>query len=203
MPFKVAAKCGLSSHEPLVSPAATVRDGHLDRAPELEKQPCFGLIRILRFEVAPLEARSSVASMNTRYTGKCLCGGVSYVVEGPSIVVAQCHCQECSRLSGTGHTVGAMFRADDVSVTGRVSEFKYFSDKGSEVTKAFCAVCGSPVYGTNTRTPDFITMTLGSMDDASSLEVEVVIFERDKPHWDRLGRDVVSFATQPDWEPDG
>jgi hypothetical protein len=40
------------------------------------------------------------------------------------------------------------------------------------------------------------------MDDASGLEIEVVIFERDKPHWDQLGKDVVSFATQPDWTPD-
>lgn len=40
------------------------------------------------------------------------------------------------------------------------------------------------------------------MDDASGLAVEVVIFERDKPHWDQLGQDVVSFATQPDWKPE-
>jgi hypothetical protein len=40
------------------------------------------------------------------------------------------------------------------------------------------------------------------MDNPSGLEVEVVIYERDKPHWDQLGRDVVCFATQPDWNPD-
>ncbi len=38
------------------------------------------------------------------------------------------------------------------------------------------------------------------MDDAIGLDVEVVIFERDKPHWDRLGDKVISFATQPDWK---
>ena len=40
------------------------------------------------------------------------------------------------------------------------------------------------------------------MDDASGLNVEVVLFERDKPHWDRLGEEVVSFETQPDWKPE-
>jgi hypothetical protein len=39
------------------------------------------------------------------------------------------------------------------------------------------------------------------MDDAGGLNIEVVIFECDKPKWDRLGEDVVSFATQPDWKP--
>lgn len=50
--------------------------------------------------------------------------------------------------------------------------------------------------------PDHLTLTLGTMDDASGLDIEVVVFEGEKPHWDQLGRDVVSFATQPDWNPD-
>lgn len=94
-----------------------------------------------------------------------------------------------------------MFPSYAVSVTGKVSQFKYLSGKGSEVIKAFCATCGSPVYGTNTRTPDHMTLTLGTMDDASGLGIEVVIFERDKPHWDQLDENVISFPMQPDWKP--
>lgn len=139
--------------------------------------------------------------MKKKYTGKCLCGEVSYVAEGQPIVVAQCHCEECRRLSGTGHTVGAMFISEAVNVSGNLSEFRYISEKNSEVTKVFCASCGSPIYGTNTRIPGHLTLTLGTMDDADGLQVEVVIFERDKPHWDQLGGDVVSFETQPDWKP--
>ncbi|WP_324752709.1 GFA family protein [Roseovarius sp. Pro17] len=141
--------------------------------------------------------------MTKKYTGKCLCGKVTYVVIGPPIVVAQCHCNKCRRLSGTGHTVGAMFTSDAVTISGKLNEFSYLSDKNSQVTKAFCATCGSPIYGKSTRTPGHLTLTLGTMDDACGLEVEVVIFEREKPHWDQLGQDAVSFATQPDWKPGG
>ena len=140
--------------------------------------------------------------MKKRYTGKCLCGEVTYVADGQPIVVAQCHCEECRRLSGTGHTVGAMFNSGAVALSGKLSEFRYMSGNDSEVTKVFCASCGSPIYGTNTRTPDHLTLTLGTMDDAIGLDVEVVIFKRDKPHWDQLGLDVVSFDTQPDWKPE-
>ena len=115
--------------------------------------------------------------MTKKYTGKCLCGEVTYKADGPPIVVAQCHCEECRRLSGTGHTVGAMFLLRAVAVNGKLSEFSYSSDKGSEVTKFYCANCGSPIYGRNTRTPDYLTLSLGTMDDASGLSVEVVIFE--------------------------
>lgn len=95
-----------------------------------------------------------------------------------------------------------MFVSDAVAINGQLSEFRYSSDKGAQVTKAFCANCGSPIYGMNTRMPGHLTLTLGTMDDASGLAVEVVIYERDKPHWDQLGPDVASFVTQPDWTPE-
>lgn len=141
--------------------------------------------------------------MGIEYSGKCLCGQVTYVAVGQPIIVAQCHCEECRRLSGTGHTVGAMFNVNAVSMTGSLNEFSYSSDKGSKVTKCFCACCGSPIYGKNTRIPKHLTLTLGTMDDAIGLDVEVVIFERDKPHWDQLGPEVVFFAAQPEWKPEG
>lgn len=95
-----------------------------------------------------------------------------------------------------------MFLSNAVAVSGKLSKFSYLSDKGSKVTKVFCANCGSPIYGENTRMPDHLTLSLGTMDNASGLDVEVVIFERDKPHWDQLGENVVSFAAQPDWKPE-
>jgi hypothetical protein len=140
---------------------------------------------------------------SSKFTGRCMCNAVTYEVTGSPVIVAQCHCDECRRLSGTGHSIGAMFAKEQVVLTGELSEFKYNSDMGSEVTKAFCGICGSPIYGTNTRSPDHLTLTLGSIDDAKDLEIQVVIFERDKKHCDQLGEDVMSFETQPDWKPSG
>lgn len=98
--------------------------------------------------------------------------------------------------------MGAMFVANAVTVSGKLSEFRYASYSGSVVSKVFCVNCGSPIYGKNTRLPDHLTLSLGTMDDATGLDIEVVIFERDKPHWDRLGDEVVSFETQSNWKPE-
>jgi len=141
--------------------------------------------------------------MSKTHAGSCLCGAITYIATGPPIVVAQCHCEECRRLSGTGHTIGAMFAAEAVTLRGELTEFSYKSNLGSTVTKAFCPGCGSPIYGQNTRSPGHLTLSLGTMHEASGLAVDVVIFESDQPHWDRLGDDVVRFAAQPDWKPDG
>lgn len=94
-----------------------------------------------------------------------------------------------------------MFPRAAVVLQGEICAFTYQSAKGSAVTKGFCPTCGSPVYGRNTRSPDHVTLPLGAMDNADGLRVEVVIFDRDKPHWDQLGDDVTFFATQPEWRP--
>jgi hypothetical protein len=141
--------------------------------------------------------------MSDKYAGRCLCGAVTYAVTGSPAIVAQCHCNACRKLSGTGHTVGAMFLAGGAELRGPLREFKYQSDKASEVTKGFCGECGSPIYGKNSNTPEYITFSLGTMDDASDLRVQVVIFARDKQHWDALGDDVMAFETQPEWTPEG
>ncbi len=140
--------------------------------------------------------------MNRTYPGRCLCGAVSYKAAGPPVVVGQCHCDECRRSSGTGHTVGAMFPAQAVALHGEPATYSYVSATGSTVTKAFCAQCGSSVYGTNSHMPNHMTLTMGTMDDAAELDIQVVIFTRDRPHWDRLGPEVMTFETQPDWKPD-
>ena len=83
--------------------------------------------------------------------GRCLCGAVTYEVAGDPVVVAHCHCVDCQRLSGAGHTTGAMFEADKITVRGDVSEFRLDSDTDSVVTRTFCPKCGSPLFGTVTE----------------------------------------------------
>lgn len=139
--------------------------------------------------------------MDKLYTGRCYCGAISYTAKGAPVIVAQCHCEACRRLSGTGHSVGAMFEAEAVDTAGSVAQFHYTSDKGTTVTKAFCPDCGSPIYGTNSASPNHLTLTLGSMDDASDLTPSVAIFQSKRPHWDQIGPDAVCFDTQPDWTP--
>ena len=83
------------------------------------------------------------------HRGGCLCGAVRYEAEGEPVVVAHCHCEDCQRRSGAGHSTGAMFAADRFRLTGQVAEYKLMSDNGNEVTRVFCPACGSPIFGRN------------------------------------------------------
>ena len=97
-------------------------------------------------------------------TGRCLCGAQTYKIEGDPVVVAHCHCSDCQRLSGAGHSTGAMFPEYAVTLAGTPASFSLSSDAGNTVTRLFCDICGSPLFGKNSRMPGFMTVTLGTLD---------------------------------------
>ncbi len=134
--------------------------------------------------------------------GGCHCGAVRYSAKGTPVVVAHCHCDDCQRLSGAGHSTGAMFAASDVQLTGQYSEYSLEADNGNRVTKGFCPGCGSQIFGRNSGSPDYITISLGTFDDASAFTPQVVVFARNKMPWDVMDDTLPTFESQPAWNPD-
>ena len=134
-------------------------------------------------------------------TGRCLCGACGYEVQGDPVVVAHCHCQDCQRLSGAGHTTGAMFPEAQVRLWGPVATYALASDAGNQVTRGFCATCGSPLFGKNSGMQGFMTMTAGTFDRPDDLTPQVAIFARSRRTWDHVDPAVASFEAQPAWTP--
>jgi hypothetical protein len=91
----------------------------------------------------------SVGGMTIKYKGCCQCGGITYEAVGDPVIVEQCPCEQCRGLSGTGHTMGAMFALSSVTMCGQLGKYCYTSDFGSKVTKSFYRDCGSPICGAN------------------------------------------------------
>ena len=136
------------------------------------------------------------------HAGGCLCGNIRYEVTGAPVVVAHCHCEDCQRISGAGHSTGAMFATTQFSISGNVSEYSLVSKAGNQVTKVFCPTCGSPILGRNDGMEGFVTVSLGTLDDSSRFEPEVVIFAGNKKPWDIMNDTLPTFLAQPEWSPD-
>lgn len=135
-------------------------------------------------------------------SGRCLCGDCSYEIEGDPVIVAVCHCSDCQRVSGAGHTTGAMFPADAVRIAGSPSRYSLKSEAGNTVTRLFCGRCGSPLFGMNTGMPGFLTVMMGTLDSSNDLAPQVAIFTRNRRPWDQEQPSVQSFEAQPGWKPD-
>ena len=135
------------------------------------------------------------------WTGRCLCGACAYQIEGDPIVVAHCHCLDCQRQSGAGHTTGAMFPETAVTITGEPASYALTSDAGNTVTRLFCRGCGSPLFGMNTGMPGFMTVCVGTLDDSEALSPEVAIFARTRRGWDVMDPSLPTYEGQPSWKP--
>lgn len=134
-------------------------------------------------------------------TGGCLCGACTYEIDGDPVVVAQCHCTDCQRLTGTGHATGAMFAKDGIRLSGPSASYSMSAESGNEVTRIFCGTCGSPLFGRNSGMPGFMTVSLGTLDASGDLAPQVVLFARSRRPWDIVDESLPTYEAQPDWKP--
>ena len=134
-------------------------------------------------------------------TGRCLCVACYYEIDGAPMIVAQCHCLDCQRLSGAGHTTGAMFPETAIRIAGAPRTYELASEAGNTVTRIFCGDCGSPLFGKNTGMADFMTVMVGTLDSSDDLIPQVAIFRRSRRRWDAVDPGLEAFDTQPGWKP--
>lgn len=134
-------------------------------------------------------------------TGRCLCGSVRFEVDGEPTIVAHCHCEDCQRLTGAGHSTGAMFSTENFRITGELGEYELRSDNGNVVTRVFCPSCGSPIFGRNTGMEGFLTISLGIFDESAGFEPSVIIFARNRKPWDLMDESIATFEAQPIFDP--
>jgi hypothetical protein len=121
---------------------------------------------------------------HVKASGGCLCGAVKFTVDGTPVRMAQCHCLDCQRASGTGHMSNAIFREADVVVTGETASYASASDSGNTLTRHFCPTCGGRVFLYSKARPGMIVMAAGAFDDCNWFEPEIVIFTKRRPRWD-------------------
>ncbi|SMF76580.1 Uncharacterized conserved protein [Azospirillum oryzae] len=129
------------------------------------------------------------------WTGGCLCGGVRYAIDAQPEPISFCHCSQCRRQHShvgayTGLPRAALRLLTDDTLTWYAS-----SDRAR---RGFCARCGAGLFwealdqsGVEPR----ITVTAGSLDDASGLRVERHIFVDQKGAYYDIGDDGVERRT--------
>src|SRR3954454_18345005 len=113
-------------------------------------------------------------------TGRCMCGGVTYTVDGEPIAQAVCHCSECQRQTSSPFSVVVGVPKAALQVEGdTLSSFATVSEAGGgETQRHFCSGCGSPLFSLSAATPDVAWVKAGSLDDSSWLEPTVEVWTR-------------------------
>lgn len=138
-----------------------------------------------------------MVSENNFATGQCLCGGVKYTIVKEPLYMGQCHCDDCRRSTGTGHASLAFFKREDVQIEGETTRYASKTDSGSTITRHFCSICGSTVFGHNSNSKDNIGIPVGTVDDSSWFKPEFIVYHKRKPSWDFMDESVPTFDEMP------
>ena len=68
--------------------------------------------------------------------------------------------------------------------------FDVTADSGHTTRRAFCAECGSPLFGQPGSRPDMVTIRAGSLDDPSDFRPSRDIFTASAQPWDCMNPDI-------------
>ncbi|MDO8290782.1 MAG: GFA family protein [Parvibaculum sp.] len=132
-------------------------------------------------------------------TGSCLCGTVRFRINGTISGIVECHCSMCRKTSGGAF--GAYFVAHraDILWQGETALTQYQSS--DNLTRSFCAHCGSAVTGAN-LTPGDGTIILAANLLDTDIGPSVIAAEhlQSKIRWHENEKSAPQFGGAfPDW----
>ena len=107
----------------------------------------------------------------TEFAGGCLCGAVRYAVSGEPVRIAQCHCDDCRRATGSTFATNVFVRKEDLTILqGTTKSYSHAADSGNTMTKEFCPECGSQLFGWSSGGAGVRSVKVGSIDDAGFVQ---------------------------------
>jgi hypothetical protein len=117
--------------------------------------------------------------------GRCLCGAVSFEIQGSSSAPSLCHCSQCRRLHGApgAYTTAP---ASAYRISGEESLNWYPTSARGE--QGFCQVCGSKLFWRRFGGED-MSAGMGSLDAPTGLTLATHIFARSQGDYYAIGHD--------------
>ena len=103
------------------------------------------------------------------YTGQCHCGNVKFETNLKPMLVVQCNCGSCRRLTGSVG-VRAMYSSDEVTWTGAISEYVYQGGSGGNLYTQHCPNCHTNVYTTLDYMEGMTSIPVGMFDEPQDIK---------------------------------
>lgn len=122
--------------------------------------------------------------MESKYSGRCLCGKISYSVDVEPLFTGNCHCKDCQRSSGSAFIPAILFLEQNVSVLGEAKYFESVSDSGSIHERGFCSNCGSQLFSKFSKMPGMLGIKAGTLDHPSNYVPKLDFYVASAAPWD-------------------
>ena len=127
---------------------------------------------------------AQASSVSVR-SGGCLCGQARYRLSAEPVACRICWCRDCQHLAANG-TVNLLVDSRAIEVSGHVSAYTKAADSGNQVTRRFCATCGTSLFADTTGRAGLTVVRVGTLDDPSSVRPTAYIWCASAPAWAHL-----------------
>lgn len=114
------------------------------------------------------------------FSGKCLCGKLTYDCHAKPEAIFNCHCEDCRRATGSVFGTNLFVSEDQVEIFGEFSSYSHNADSGSTMTKLFCSNCGSLLFGKNSAKVNVLSVRAGSVNQLDVIKPVVNVFMQSK-----------------------
>lgn len=132
----------------------------------------------------------------TDYFGSCLCGTVSFEIQGDFDSFYLCHCQHCQKDTGSAHAANLFSQSATLVWRSGADVVASFTLPGTRHSKCFCTLCGSALP--NTQAPGLLVAPAGCFDTEISMTPTAHIFSSSKAAWDDNLGELPAFEGLPD-----
>lgn len=127
------------------------------------------------------------------YRGSCLCGAVTFEVEGELPAPDACHCTLCRKQSGH-FFVSTDVKRQAVTIHGADRLTWYRSSE--KVQRGFCSTCGSSLFWDPVG-KDWIGIAMGAFENPTNTKIGIHIYVADKGDYYDIADAVPQYAQHP------
>jgi len=113
------------------------------------------------------------------HKGSCLCGAVTFEIEGELGRSDACHCDQCRKW--TGHYLASVEVARSALTVHGEDQLRWY-ESSAKVRRGFCARCGSSLFfdPLDTVKHSWTGVSLGALDKPTGVTLGMHIFVAEK-----------------------
>jgi hypothetical protein len=126
-------------------------------------------------------------------TARCLCGDVTWELEGPFRWMSHCHCSRCRKAHGSAYATYVAGSAKSFRLSGADHVVKW--ESLPDLYRCFCGHCGSVVP--SAPFGELMFVPVGSFDEDPGARPSMHIFAASKAPWFEIKDSLARFDTYP------
>jgi len=131
---------------------------------------------------------------NMEHLGACLCGSVTFKVEGIFDRFVLCHCSRCRKSSGSAHGANLFSSTAKFEWLSGQAKVQTYKLPQSRYARCFCSICGSAMPFVSSK---LVVVPAGCLDTRLESVPNAHIFVASRADWDKALERIPAFDAYP------